>query len=209
MAYSLLLDIDHSAMHMLKRTFRLYNQHEFQVTIMDLTQEDVLQILRIMDESDYEQLHLEVGELKLVVSKRGVSGLSVGEQDLSVPVRINEPATVEKPVQTDRPTEKPRLKENVGVEDEATELEGLIPIRSPMLGTFYRSPKPGDPSFVEQGQVVDEETTVCVIEVMKLFSTIHAGVRGRIARICADDGQLVEYNQVLFLVEPQTDKEEG
>lgn len=176
---------------------------------MDLTQEDVLQILRIMDESDYEQLHLEVGELKLVVSKRGVSGLSQGEPDLSVPAPIDAPQNVEKTVQAALPTEKLLLKKDDGVEDEAAELEGLIPIRSPMLGTFYRSSKPDDPPFVTAGHVVDEETTVCIIEVMKLFSTIHAGMRGRIARICAEDGELVEYNQVLFLVDPQTENKEG
>ena len=117
--------------------------------------------------------------------------------------------TVEKAVQINTSKEKPRLKDESCAVDDAIDLEGLVPIRSPMLCTFYKSPKPGDPSFVEQGQVVDEDATVCIIEVMKLFSTIHAGVRGRIARICADDGQLVEYNQVLFLVEPQTDKEES
>jgi len=185
------------------------DQNELKVTIMDLTQEDVLQILKIMDESDYERLHLEVGEFKLVVNKRSASGISEGEQDLSVPVRIDIPKAVESSVQIRPPAEKADIREDCGVANEEIALERCIPIRSPMLGTFYRSPKPGDPSFVEANQVVDEETTVCIIEVMKLFSTIHAGVRGRIARICADDGQLVEYNQVLFLVEPQTDEEES
>ena len=58
---------------------------------------------------------------------------------------------------------------------------------------------------MEVGAVVDEDTTVCIIEVMKLFTAIKAGKRGRIARICAENGQLVEYDQVLFLVEPQAD----
>ena len=78
-----------------------------------------------------------------------------------------------------------------------------------MMGTFYRSPKPGDPVFVEEGQIVNEDTTICIIEVMKLFSTIHAGMKGRIVKICAEDSQLVEYDQVLFLIEPETDQKEG
>ena len=71
-----------------------------------------------------------------------------------------------------------------------------------MLGTFYKAPKPGEPPFVEVGTVVDEDTTVCIIEVMKLFSTIKAEKRGRIARVCVDDGELVEYRQVLFMLDP-------
>ncbi len=62
---------------------------------------------------------------------------------------------------------------------------------------------------VIQRQFVDEDTKVCIIEVMKLFSTIHAGVKGRIAKICANDSQMVEYDQVLFLIEPQLDQGEG
>ena len=176
---------------------------------MELTQEDVLQILRIMDESDYGQLHLEVGELKLVVNKRGIPARSQGEQDLLVPVPADVPKNAEKAVRSDFPAGKSSLIEDVGMPDEAYASEGLIPIRSPMLGTFYRSPKPGDPAFVEEGQVVDERTTVCIIEVMKLFSTIHAGVRGRIAKICANDSQMVEYDQVLFLIEPQADERDS
>ena len=176
---------------------------------MDFTQEDVLQILRIMDESEYEQLHLEVGEFKLVVNKRSVPGLSQGEQDVPVPAPTDVPKNLEKKVRSDSPTGKADSIEDVGMTDEAYAPEGLIPVRSPILGTFYISPKPGDPAFVEEGQVVDENTAVCIIEVMKLFSTIHAGVKGRISKICANDSQMVEYDQILFLIEPQADQGEG
>jgi acetyl-CoA carboxylase biotin carboxyl carrier protein len=70
-----------------------------------------------------------------------------------------------------------------------------------MLGTFYRAPKPDAPPFVEVGQLVTKEDVVCIIEVMKLFNMVRAGVRGRIAKICAENAQLVEYKQVLFLLE--------
>jgi acetyl-CoA carboxylase biotin carboxyl carrier protein len=84
--------------------------------------------------------------------------------------------------------------------------EGLVPIKAPMLGTFYTSPEPGEPPFVEIGTEVEQDTTICIIEVMKLFSSISAGISGRIARICAEDGQLVEYDKVLFLVDPDTNE---
>ena len=181
---------------------------------MDLTQRDVLRILKILDESDYEQLRLEVGELKLVVNKKNASPYSEKRQDFPFSSRDREVEDAPEGVhsttlQTDPPFEKTPLKQEGGLALEADALQGLTPVRSPMLGTFYRSPKPGDPPFVKTGQVVDEETKVCIIEVMKLFSTIHAGTKGRIAKVCAEDGQLVEYNQVLFWVEPQTDRIEG
>jgi biotin carboxyl carrier protein len=70
-----------------------------------------------------------------------------------------------------------------------------------MLGTFYRAPKPGAPPFVDVGQDITADDTVCIIEVMKLFNAVKAGVSGRIAKICAKDGEMVEYQQTLFLVE--------
>jgi acetyl-CoA carboxylase biotin carboxyl carrier protein len=176
---------------------------------MDLTQEDVLQILKIMDESDYGELHLRVGDLKLDVNKNGNPGLSPGDGSPPVQTPVDVPKKAEKRVQNNAPAGESDSKEDAEIVDESYAAKGLIPVRSPMLGTFYTSPKPGDPAFVEEGQVVDEDTTVCIIEVMKLFSTIHAGVKGRIAKICANDSQMVEYDQVLFLIEPEADQGEG
>jgi acetyl-CoA carboxylase biotin carboxyl carrier protein len=83
---------------------------------------------------------------------------------------------------------------------------GLIPIKAPLLGTFYRTPKPGAPPYVEVGSLVNEDDPVCIIEVMKLFNTVKAGIRGRISQICAEQGQMVEYHQTLFLVEKITEE---
>ena len=74
-----------------------------------------------------------------------------------------------------------------------------------MLGTFYSAPKPGAPPFVEIGQLVREDDTVCIIEVMKLFNTVKAGLQGRIIKILAENAQMVEYQQTLFLVEEVSD----
>ena len=175
---------------------------------MELTQEDVLQILKIMDESNYGELHLRMGELKLDVSKNGHLSPVQADQPLQAPVPVNVSEPVEKPLQSPPPDLKTGSASDAGALDKA-DTEGLVPIKSPMMGTFYRFPKPGDPAFVEEGQIVSEDTTICIIEVMKLFSTIHAGMKGRIVKICAEDSQLVEYDQVLFLIEPETDQKEG
>jgi acetyl-CoA carboxylase biotin carboxyl carrier protein len=78
----------------------------------------------------------------------------------------------------------------------------LIEIKSPMVGTFYSRPKPDKPDFVSAGAVVKPDTVVCLIEAMKLYNDIKAEVSGKIAEVCVNNGDFVEFNQVLFRVEP-------
>ncbi len=75
------------------------------------------------------------------------------------------------------------------------------PVKAPNLGTFYRSPKPGSPAFVEVGQQVEADTEVCLIEVMKLFTSVKAGVAGTVKHIAAADAALVEGGQVLLYIQ--------
>ncbi len=176
-----------------------------------ISQDDVIEILKIMEESSFDELHLEMGELKLIVKKRAAQG-AMGEPELSlqepaealVPEKrpeIIEPHKPDAPQAIAPEGPAPREKPAVSLKE-----EGLTPIKSPMLGTFYLAPKPGAPPFVEVGQVVSEDDTVCIIEVMKLFNTIKAGIRGRIAAICAENAQMVEFQQTLFLVEEIPEK---
>ena len=78
----------------------------------------------------------------------------------------------------------------------------LVTVKSPMIGTFYRSPSPGKPVFVEVGDEITPGKVVCIIEAMKLFNEIESEVKGRIVKVLADDASPVEYDQPLFLVEP-------
>jgi acetyl-CoA carboxylase biotin carboxyl carrier protein len=160
-----------------------------------ITHDDIIQILKMVAESDINELHVETVDLKLIV-KKYVQEESVQEVECS-PERPRKEKDFEKPsvpLPSQTYVQKP---EPVHID----EGDGLIPIKAPMLGTFYRAPKPDAPPFVEVGQVVTKEDVVGIIEVMKLFNMIRAGVQGRIAKICAENAQLVEYNQVLFLVE--------
>lgn len=162
-----------------------------------ITQEDVIRILQIVEESNTDELQLEMGDLKLVLKKSSVQTFSeaqlptieaeaIRSTPIAKPAKVEEIQTTKAPISQDK------------------EKEGLIPIKAPMLGTFYQSPKPGEPPFVKVGQKIAAEDTVCIIEVMKLFSTVKAGINGRIQKICAEDGQMVEYNQDLFWVEEIT-----
>src|SRR6267154_1689424 len=75
-------------------------------------------------------------------------------------------------------------------------------VRAPSLGTFYRSPKPGSPPYCEAGQFIGSEQELGLLEVMKLFTTVRSGVPGTVREILAKDGEMVEFDQPLFLIEP-------
>jgi acetyl-CoA carboxylase biotin carboxyl carrier protein len=89
-------------------------------------------------------------------------------------------------------------------EAEGSVAANLVPIKSPMVGTFYRSPAPDADPYVEENAMVDVGQTVCIVEAMKLMNEIESEVKGRIARILVENAQPVEYGQVLFLVEAES-----
>ena len=78
----------------------------------------------------------------------------------------------------------------------------LVAVKSPMVGTFYTAPKPGEKPFVTVGSTVDEDTDICLVEAMKNYFPVKAGVRGTIARVLVQDGQTVQFDQPMFLVKP-------
>ncbi len=80
--------------------------------------------------------------------------------------------------------------------------EGHVIVNAPSLGTFYRSPKPGAEAFTQVGEAVEADTELCLIEVMKLFTTLRAGVKGKVVKILVEDGVMVEYDQPLFVIDP-------
>ncbi|TMQ55873.1 MAG: acetyl-CoA carboxylase biotin carboxyl carrier protein [Candidatus Eisenbacteria bacterium] len=89
-------------------------------------------------------------------------------------------------------------------EAEAKPPKNLVPIKSPMVGTFYRAPAPDADNYVEENSTVTVGQTVCIVEAMKLMNEIESEVEGRIARILVENAQPVEYGQTLFLVESDT-----
>ena len=92
--------------------------------------------------------------------------------------------------------------EPAAAEPVSAEADGLAEVTSPTVGTFYRAPGPGQKPFVEVGSRVEAETVVCIVEVMKLMSSVTAGIRGTIAEICVQNAAPVEYGDVLFRVRP-------
>jgi len=161
---------------------------------MTPTNREIIDILNLLNESDFDELRLEMAGLKLLFSKRAIDS----------PDRVLNKAERPLSPETSRSIERIQEKKELEVAEQPAQLEeeGLIPIKAPLLGIFYRAPKPGAPPFVEVGDYVREDDTVCLVEVMKLFNTVKAGDKGRIVKICAESGEMVEYNQTLFLLDP-------
>jgi len=148
---------------------------------MALTEQDIEQITRIFRDSGWDELRLKVGGATLLLSTD-----PDGTEDASPERSDTAPLTVStKPVMT--PAAAP-----------ATQTVASLLVRAPNLGTFWRQPKPGAPPYIEIGQEVGEDTEVCLIEVMKLFTPIKAGCKGRIADVLVEDGEMVEFDQPLF-----------
>jgi acetyl-CoA carboxylase biotin carboxyl carrier protein len=148
---------------------------------MALSDEDVREILRLIDESDVAELRIEVEGLSLHVLR----GEAVGRSEVGG--RRSEAST---PSDLPPPASQP------------ASANGAATIDAPMLGTFYRAEAPGAAPFVDVGAKVEADTIVCLIEVMKMMNSIPAGVEGTVVEVCADNAALVEYGQPLFRVEP-------
>ena len=192
---------------------------------MELRPDDIQEILRIFSDSELEELRLEVGETRLHVSKRG--GLPASEPIgsaarptapaspapvASSPIPAGANAASAPPPQagagsdaaaSPSPAASGSPATSSAAAGDAGAAGNLVELRSPLLGVFYRRPAPDRPTFVEIGSEVAAEDPVCIVDVMKMFTQVPAGVAGRIVEICVEDGQLVEHGQVLMRIEPR------
>lgn len=167
---------------------------------MSLTYKDVTEILRIIDASDVEELVLEVGDSKIVVRRRGAAGEAAAVQTPGADASRADAPPVETP--PPQPAAEPTLEPMAEPAPAPVQHAEGAEVRAPMVGTFYRRPAPQDPPFVEVGDTVAANDPICVIEVMKLFTTIEAPVAGRIVEIAAENEDLVALDQLLFVIEP-------
>ncbi len=171
---------------------------------MTLTAKDVAEIMRLLEESSFDELHLETDGLKLTVRRHGAAPLPSGGSTADLASGSHGAAAAPRPAGEQggaQPSNGELPARGNGSADEP--LANRHTVTAPMLGTFYRAPKPGAPPFVEVGADVVEDTIIGIIEVMKLMNTVRAGARGRVLEIPAPDGGLVEYGQPLLRIETQ------
>jgi len=149
-----------------------------------LSRKDVDEILRLLEASSFDELILEMDGMKLIL-RRGQASHTAAPAAAAPP-----PAFFGAPKRQIKPTADPTAHAN-----------GLA-VTAPMPGTFYRAPSPGAPPFIEVGSLLEPDTIVGIIEVMKLMNAVPAGVRGRVVEICAENAAGVEYGQALVRIEP-------
>jgi len=154
----------------------------------------------------------QIQELIKFVSKSGVNEVSIEQEDFKITIKTNQAptyvtASIPAALPAAAPAPQPAAVAAPAPQAEApapamAESSNLITIKSPMIGTFYRSSSPDKPVFVNVGDEIKAGQVICIIEAMKLFNEIESEVSGRIVKVLVDNAQPVEYDQPLFLVEP-------
>lgn len=162
---------------------------------MDFKQ--IQELIKMINKSNIGEVTIEEKGFKLTIKQKEEPAQHVIAAPVHAPVAM--PA-VAQPQAIAAPAAQPAADKPKAAE--AAVADNLITIKSPMIGTFYRSSSPGKPVFVEVGDEVLPGKVVCIIEAMKLFNEIESEVKGRIVKVLVEDASPVEYDQPLFLVEP-------
>ena len=179
---------------------------------MDLTNEDVADILALLDSLPYDSLDVQTPRFRLTL-RRAVGGGWTSESLLFAEPTAVTPGA---PAAAAAPTTAPAANGSgsgsapaAGAASASAEpaavadADGLVPVLTPLPGTFYRAPRPGAAPFVEVGDAVTADTVVAIVETMKLMNSVHAGAAGRVARICLDNGDFAPIGATLILIEPE------
>ncbi len=159
----------------------------------------------------------EIQDLIKFVAKAGVTEVEIEQKDFKITIKAAQETERQIVVQAAAPVQQLAAPAPVALPSAvpvaqpdqaapaapaADENSNLITVKSPMIGTFYRSPGPDKESFVSVGQNIGKGDTLCIIEAMKLFNEIEAEISGKIVKVLVDDASPVEYDQPLFLVDP-------
>ena len=195
---------------------------------MDLTNEDVADVLALLDSLPYDELDLQTTRFRLILRRtpdgwtqstesrsadvlepvpedshvlRGTQAPPGSEATTSLPQRRAPDDMVAATTSLDAGAEK-ASETNGAVEVGTGDGRELVAVRAPLPGTFYRAPRPGAAPFVEVGDEVREDTVVAIVETMKLMNSVPAGTRGRVAEICLDNAAAAAQGATLMLIEP-------
>ena len=172
---------------------------------MDLTNEDVADVLALLDSLPYDSLDLETSRFRLTLRRdAGGTGWTEESQVLTEPVVLAAtPAAVAAPAGAPAGTVGASTVSAGPVSaDAAGAADGLAVVTAPLPGTFYRAPRPGADPFVQVGDAVAPDTVVAIVETMKLMNPVHAGTAGRVARISLENGDFAPLGTTLMLIEP-------
>ncbi|CAI6055457.1 acetyl-CoA carboxylase biotin carboxyl carrier protein [Cohnella sp. JJ-181] len=154
---------------------------------------EIKELIKLVDQTTVHELEIENEGARISIRKPGrtevVNVQTAPVSHTYAPAPAQTTAAAQPPAETQQPAGR--------------DMTGLHQILSPMVGTFYRAPSPDAPSFVNEGDKVHDKTVVCILEAMKLMNPLEAEVKGEIVEVLAQNGQLVEFGQPLFLVKPE------
>ena len=170
-----------------------------------LSDEEVRQIALLVDtleHSTFDFLQLELGDLKVTIGKGSAppdrDSLAHAPQTNVTPAKPAVQAPPPPPAAAEQPRSAATAEQKTSPRD-----NGTVAVVAPMIGRFYAKPEPGAAPFVSVGTEVNPDSTVALVEVMKVFTAVRAGVQGVVTEICVQDEQLVEYGQILFRIRPK------
>ena len=157
----------------------------------------VKKLVDMLDQSSVDSIEIMSDKgIKLKISKR-----SRGGPMQMAPQMMMAPQPMPQPVAPTPPNGVPAVSESGPVAPTA-EAARMLEVKSPMVGTFYRSPEPGKPPYVTEGQRIEKGQILCIIEAMKIMNEIESEFAGVLRTVSADDAHAVEYGQVLFRIDP-------
>lgn len=176
---------------------------------MALSYDEIAEILKIIDSSSCDELIVDTGDMKLVVRRNSAGAAqhideATGGATSAVTAPISTGPSTQPSAAATTAQNAPARASGRAAAKPAVNLaaqNNQVEVAAPMVGTFYRAPAPDAPNFVEIGSAVRKDQPLCLIEVMKLFTTIASEVEGRVVQIGAENGELVEYGQTLFVIE--------
>jgi acetyl-CoA carboxylase biotin carboxyl carrier protein len=162
--------------------------------IYKMKAKEIQDLIEFISNCGMDEVNIETDQIKLHVKKHGETRVV---ESAPAPAPMPVPAPAPAPAAAAAPVAKSEAPQ------EAAQADGnYVAIKSPMIGTFYRSPNPDSPVFVNVGDKVEKGQTVCIIEAMKLFNEIEADVSGTVVKVEVENSSPVEYDQVLFLIDP-------
>ncbi len=173
-----------------------------------MDKKEIQSLVKLINDSNISELKLEDGDFKLTIRTKEYHKASmvpvqktvIGQPSIPIAMPQSVPPVVGEP-KTSAPIADANNTQNTN--DSNNQDNGYLEIKSPIVGTFYRAPAPDKDPYVKVGDVVNEKSIVCIVEAMKLFNEIEAEVNGKIIDILVEDASPIEYDQVLFIVDPK------
>jgi len=179
-----------------------------------MTIKEIRELIKLIDQTNLTEFKLKEGEFELSIRtkdfQKGKPQAFLSPQPAILPVQAGQPVSAshaghaghEAASANAAPIDNTQ-QDLPAAKESAEKDENLLAIKSPIVGTFYRSSAPEKPSFVKVGDTIAAGDVVCIVEAMKLFNEIESEVAGKIVKVLIDDASPVEFDQVLFLVDPK------